>query len=42
MSTITQSQEQAALESVPAQLFIGGEWRAATGGWMRRRRAASA
>ncbi|HYI17879.1 MAG TPA: NAD-dependent succinate-semialdehyde dehydrogenase, partial [Solirubrobacteraceae bacterium] len=32
MSTITQSQERAALESVPAQLFIGGEWRAATGG----------
>ena len=32
MSTITESQEQAALEAVPTQLFIGGEWRDATGG----------
>ena len=27
MSTITASQEQAAVEAVPTQLFIGGEWR---------------
>ncbi len=32
MSTITQSHERAALESVPTQLSIGGEWRDATGG----------
>ncbi len=32
MSTITASQEQAAVEAVPAQLFIGGEWRDASGG----------
>ena len=32
MSTITRSQEQAALEQVPTQLFIGGEWRDASGG----------
>jgi succinate-semialdehyde dehydrogenase/glutarate-semialdehyde dehydrogenase len=30
--SITASQEQAALESVPKQLFIGGEWRDASGG----------
>ena len=32
MSTITTSQEQAAVEAVPTQLFIGGEWRDAAGG----------
>jgi succinate-semialdehyde dehydrogenase / glutarate-semialdehyde dehydrogenase len=32
MSTITSSQEQAAVEAVPNQLFIGGEWRDAPGG----------
>src|ERR671932_1168919 len=32
MSTITQDQERAALERVPAQLFIAGEWRDASGG----------
>ena len=32
MSTITATQEQAALEAVPRQLLIGGEWRDATGG----------
>ena len=32
MSTITKSQEQAALDAVPTQLYIGGEWRDATGG----------
>jgi succinate-semialdehyde dehydrogenase/glutarate-semialdehyde dehydrogenase len=32
MSTITASQEQAAVEAVPTQLFIGGEWRDAGGG----------
>jgi succinate-semialdehyde dehydrogenase / glutarate-semialdehyde dehydrogenase len=32
MSTITASQEQAAVEAVPKQLFIGGEWRDAGGG----------
>ena len=32
MSTITASQEQAAVEAVPRQLFIGGEWRDAGGG----------
>jgi succinate-semialdehyde dehydrogenase / glutarate-semialdehyde dehydrogenase len=30
--SITASQEQAALEAVPTQLFIGGEWRDAGGG----------
>ena len=30
--SITATQEQAALERVPAQLFIGGEWRDAGGG----------
>jgi succinate-semialdehyde dehydrogenase/glutarate-semialdehyde dehydrogenase len=30
--SITATQEQAALEAVPNQLFIGGEWRAAAGG----------
>src|SRR5215203_4437151 len=30
--TITASQEHAAVEAVPTQLFIGGEWRDATGG----------
>jgi succinate-semialdehyde dehydrogenase/glutarate-semialdehyde dehydrogenase len=32
MSTITTSQEQAAVEAVPRQLFVGGEWRDAAGG----------
>src|ERR687890_1364448 len=32
MTTITQDQEQRALERVPRQLFIGGEWRDASGG----------
>ena len=32
MSTITATQEQAAVEAVPRQLLIGGEWRDATGG----------
>ncbi|MET0818098.1 MAG: aldehyde dehydrogenase family protein, partial [Solirubrobacteraceae bacterium] len=32
MSTITATQEQAAVEAVPRQLFIGGEWRDASGG----------
>jgi succinate-semialdehyde dehydrogenase/glutarate-semialdehyde dehydrogenase len=32
MSTITASQEQAALDAVPTQLYIGGEWRDAAGG----------
>ncbi|HEY4280003.1 MAG TPA: NAD-dependent succinate-semialdehyde dehydrogenase [Conexibacter sp.] len=32
MSTITPSQEQAVIERVPKGLFIGGEWRDATGG----------
>ncbi len=32
MSTISASQEQAAVEAVPAQLFIGGEWRDASAG----------
>jgi succinate-semialdehyde dehydrogenase/glutarate-semialdehyde dehydrogenase len=32
MSTITATQEQAAVEAVPRQLFIGGQWRDATGG----------
>jgi succinate-semialdehyde dehydrogenase/glutarate-semialdehyde dehydrogenase len=32
MSTITPSQEQAALEEVPTQLFIAGAWRDASGG----------
>jgi succinate-semialdehyde dehydrogenase / glutarate-semialdehyde dehydrogenase len=32
MSTITQTQEQAALEAVPRQLYIAGEWCDARGG----------
>jgi succinate-semialdehyde dehydrogenase/glutarate-semialdehyde dehydrogenase len=32
MTTITPSQEQAAVEAVPRRLFIGGEWRDASGG----------
>lgn len=32
MSTITPSQEQSVIERVPKGLFIGGEWRDATGG----------
>jgi succinate-semialdehyde dehydrogenase/glutarate-semialdehyde dehydrogenase len=32
MTTITASQEQAAVEAVPRQLFVGGEWRDASGG----------
>jgi succinate-semialdehyde dehydrogenase / glutarate-semialdehyde dehydrogenase len=32
MTTITASQEQAAVEAVPNQLFIAGEWRGAGGG----------
>lgn len=32
MSTITPTQEQAVLERVPKGLFIGGEWREASGG----------
>ena len=32
MTIITASQEQAAVEAVPSQLFIGGEWRDAAGG----------
>jgi succinate-semialdehyde dehydrogenase/glutarate-semialdehyde dehydrogenase len=32
MSTITQDAEKQALDKVPTQLFIGGEWRDATGG----------
>src|SRR3954453_4344807 len=32
MSTETASKEQAVLESVPKQLYIGGEWRDGTGG----------
>ena len=32
MSTITAAQEQAAVEAVPRQLFVGGEWRDASGG----------
>ena len=32
MSTITAPQEHAAVASVPTQLFIGGEWRDASGG----------
>jgi succinate-semialdehyde dehydrogenase / glutarate-semialdehyde dehydrogenase len=32
MTTITSSQEQAALDAVPTQLLIGGEWRDAGGG----------
>jgi succinate-semialdehyde dehydrogenase / glutarate-semialdehyde dehydrogenase len=31
MSTINPSQEQAAIEAVPTQLYIAGEWRDATG-----------
>jgi succinate-semialdehyde dehydrogenase/glutarate-semialdehyde dehydrogenase len=32
MSTITATQEQAAVEAVPKGLYIGGEWRDASGG----------
>jgi succinate-semialdehyde dehydrogenase/glutarate-semialdehyde dehydrogenase len=32
MTTISTSQEQAALDAVPTQLLIGGEWRDAAGG----------
>src|SRR5918997_4008719 len=32
MSTITHDQEQRALDRVPTQLYIGGEWRDASGG----------
>ncbi len=32
MTTITAGAEQAVLDAVPTQLFIGGEWRDATGG----------
>jgi succinate-semialdehyde dehydrogenase / glutarate-semialdehyde dehydrogenase len=32
MSTITQDAEKSAVENVPTQLFIGGEWRDASGG----------
>src|SRR5256885_12738584 len=32
MSTATATSEQAVLESVPKQLYIGGEWRDGTGG----------
>jgi succinate-semialdehyde dehydrogenase / glutarate-semialdehyde dehydrogenase len=32
MSTITQDQERTALERVPTQLYIAGEWRDASGG----------
>jgi succinate-semialdehyde dehydrogenase/glutarate-semialdehyde dehydrogenase len=32
MTTISAGAERAALDAVPTQLFIGGEWRAATGG----------
>jgi succinate-semialdehyde dehydrogenase / glutarate-semialdehyde dehydrogenase len=32
MSTITQDAEKQALDKVPTQLFIGGEWRDASGG----------
>src|SRR5438128_84124 len=32
MSTATASKEQAVLDSVPKQLYIGGEWRDGTGG----------
>jgi succinate-semialdehyde dehydrogenase/glutarate-semialdehyde dehydrogenase len=32
MSTITQDKEKVAVDSVPKQLFIGGEWRDASGG----------
>src|SRR5688572_16495657 len=32
MSTITPSQEHAAVQAVPTQLYIGGEWRDASGG----------
>jgi len=32
MTTITPSQEQAAVEAVPRQLYIAGEWRDASGG----------
>jgi len=32
MSTISASQEQAAVEAIPKRLYIGGEWRDASGG----------
>ena len=32
MSTATASKEHAVLDSVPKQLYIGGEWRDGTGG----------
>ena len=32
MSTITKSYAQAVLDAVPTQLYIGGEWRDASGG----------
>src|SRR4051794_8577914 len=32
MSTITHDQERSALERVPTQLFVGGQWRDASGG----------
>jgi succinate-semialdehyde dehydrogenase / glutarate-semialdehyde dehydrogenase len=32
MSTMTQDQERAVVEAAPNRLFIGGEWRAASGG----------
>src|SRR3954447_2594493 len=32
MSTITHNQERSALERVPTQLFVGGQWRDASGG----------
>ena len=34
MSTISPTSEQAVLDAVPGELFIGGEWRAASGGGM--------
>src|SRR3954447_17568423 len=32
MTTITQDRERTVLEAVPKQLFIGGQWRDASGG----------
>src|SRR5215212_2571537 len=32
MSTITQDREKSVVEAVPTQLYIGGEWRDASGG----------
>src|SRR5829696_5365631 len=32
MSTITQDREKSVVEAVPAQPYIGGEWRDASGG----------